>query len=142
MNTQLKSQHGGCLGRLVAVAAFLLLILLGAAYLAVPRERTPEQAAAETKRKKNREVYYTARGVIEKSLKAPSTAKWSSLVLDDGTGVAELDGKPGHYIAEGHVDSQNSFGSMLRARWHVELHDTGDGKYIITHARVGDQTLL
>ena len=60
-----------------------------------------------------------------KKLKAPSTAKFPSF-YDNGVAAERLpDGST--YRVVGYVDSQNSFGAMIRSQWEVQL-DWSDGK--------------
>lgn len=58
--------------------------------------------------------YYTAIATIREHLKAPSTAKFSS-VSEDKAYCEEVAGTV--WEAGGWVDSQNGFGAMLRSRW-------------------------
>lgn len=64
---------------------------------------------------------------VKKSLKAPTTAKFPS-ALDFG--IAPLKNKKGQRITDawevsGYVDSQNSYGAMMRTNWNVKLKKVG-----------------
>ncbi len=63
----------------------------------------------------------TARQFVLKRLKAPSTAKFveeSSMLSRDGT-----------WLVVGAVDSQNSFGAMLRTQYTCGVRHVGDDKW-------------
>ena len=59
--------------------------------------------------------------VIEGILKAPSTADFV------GVKAYELSNEKDVWAVNGYVDSQNSFGAMIRSQWEVQL-DFRDGK--------------
>lgn len=82
---------------------------------------TPEQIAAkrESELQDQRESYarIIAERAITQRLKAPSTADFSGY---SDTQVGPLkDGGPNKWIVKGYVDSQNSFGAMLRNNYQV-----------------------
>lgn len=62
-----------------------------------------------------------AKSVIEGILKAPSTAKFVDV------NAYELSNLKDVWAINGYVDSQNSFGAMIRNQWEVQL-DYRDGK--------------
>lgn len=78
---------------------------------------SPEQA------KKDREIMSIvfAKSVIEKTLKAPSTAKFVDVQAYELSNLKDV------WAVNGYVDSQNSFGAMIRSQWEVQL-DYRDGK--------------
>ncbi len=78
---------------------------------------SPEQVASQ--RRAESEVF--AEDVISKLLKAPSTAKFVDVK------AYELSNLPDVWAVNGYVDSQNSFGAMIRSQWEVQL-DYRDGK--------------
>lgn len=64
--------------------------------------------------------------VVESRLKAPSTAEFSHL---RDTKIEPIENG---FKITGHVDSQNSFGAMLRSEYSVEIYvveETGEKKY-------------
>jgi len=65
------------------------------------------------------QTYITAKSYVENVLKAPSTADFPTL----GT-VRKLDGED-KYVVYGYVDSENSFGAMIRSDWEVRLKYLG-----------------
>jgi hypothetical protein len=62
-----------------------------------------------------------AEEVIKGILKAPSTAKFVDVE------AYELSNEKDVWAINGYVDSQNSFGAMIRSQWEVQL-DYSDGK--------------
>ena len=71
-----------------------------------------------------------AQYLVENNLKAPSTAKFSPC---RETKVILKEGK---YHIFGYVDSQNSFGAMLRSNWEVILESDGNGSYYIVKVEI------
>jgi hypothetical protein len=65
---------------------------------------------------------------LQKSLKAPSTAKFSSY---SETEVAKADADT--YLVNGWVDAQNSFGAVLRARYFCTAGKSGDDSFAVSH---------
>lgn len=70
-------------------------------------------------------AWHMSKRFAERELKAPTTAKWPSH-LDPEVSVEKLGGR--RYLVRGYVDSQNSFGAMIRTRFSVEMqyHDETD----------------
>ena len=62
-----------------------------------------------------------AEQVIEGILKAPSTAKFVDVRAYELSNLKDV------WAVNGYVDSQNSFGAMIRSQWEVQL-DYRDGK--------------
>jgi hypothetical protein len=91
------------------------------------------RAKVEADAKRRQSACYAARIAVERQLKAPSTAKFPSCLSGD-VGVT-LDAEDGLVHVSGHVDSQNSFGAMLRARFYVKMAE-GDGEYAVRSVRV------
>ena len=84
-----------------------------------PSVNTP--SPEEIKNKRRIESIVFAESVIEKILKAPSTAKFVDVE------AYELSNEKDVWAVNGYVDSQNSFGAMIRNQWEVQL-DYRDGK--------------
>lgn len=61
----------------------------------------------------NRSACYIAKDIVKNNLKAPSTADF---------GECSSQNNSNQYIAIGTVDSQNSFGAMLRKTYTVTLY--------------------
>lgn len=66
------------------------------------------------------DAWYACRELIGKNLKAPTTAKYESY---DSSQVADL-GK-GEWLVIMDVDSQNSFGAMIRSTFTCKVRDEG-----------------
>ena len=62
-----------------------------------------------------------AEDVIKKTLKAPSTAKFVDVQAYELSNLKDV------WAVNGYVDSQNSYGAMIRNQWEVQL-DYRDGK--------------
>lgn len=85
-----------------------------------------------------RNAFYAAQNYVEKNLKAPATARFSSLA-DKETGYKTVASR--RYEAWGYVDSENTFGAMLRNKWRVVLQENGED-YQVLYASIGDQLLI
>ena len=76
------------------------------------------------------ELHVQAQEFVKRALKAPSTAEfpWEPVSAGtDGTGL---------YQVESYVDSQNSFGAMVRSEWMVNMRLSGD-RWTLEKMRVG-----
>ncbi len=82
-----------------------------------------DKKEAEQKAQKDREIasIVFAKETIKTLLKAPSTAKFEDVK------AYELLNQKDIWAVNGYVDSQNSFGAMIRSLWEVQL-DYTDGK--------------
>ncbi|TSK09113.1 MAG: zinc ribbon domain-containing protein [Geobacter sp.] len=88
---------------------------------------SPQEIAAKQEENDSIDARTYAKMYVEKTLKAPSTAKWPN-VLDFG--VAPKKDKKGKRIKDiwevsGYVDAQNSFAAMIRTNWYVQLQKVG-----------------
>lgn len=83
--------------------------------LADERERA-RQAAVQTEKEK-KDAYAMSQEFVKDQLKAPATAQFQAYGSNDVVVVA----KDGWYIVKGVVDSQNSFGAMLRSTYYCKL---------------------
>lgn len=90
-------------------------------------------AEAQANQKRRSSACYAARVAVERKLKTPSTAKFPSCLSGD-IGVT-LKGKDGLIHVSGYVDSQNSYGAMLRAQFLVKMTEF-DGGYIPTEVKI------
>lgn len=79
----------------------------------VPPQRTAEQIAYQ----KKHDFEKLAEMNVEMMLKAPSTAKFNSSPL--------VEEKDGIYSIKSWVDSENSFGAMIRSSWSAKAHYIG-----------------
>jgi len=80
------------------------------------------------------DAYYAAKQFVTKSLKAPSTAKFPNPYSGSDCGAF---GSNDVYAAWGYVDSQNSFGAMIRSEWKAAVKDKGESWQLL-YLRVGD----
>lgn len=60
---------------------------------------------------------------VTKRLKSPSTAKFASVIWD---GVRAVKSGKNQYTFRSWVDSQNSFGAMIRTQFNCVIEDAGD----------------
>jgi flagellar basal body-associated protein FliL len=80
----------------------------------------------ESEQSKQIEAFVRSQTAVEKQLKAPSTAKFP-YYSDDGVIVTKL--ATGKYQVNAYVDSENSFGAMVRATYSVTIISTGEDTY-------------
>ena len=81
------------------------------------------EVAPKAREYSNAEVYATAEAVISKYLKAPSTAKFPRM---SEVGISRLEDNG--FKVEGYVDSQNSYGAMIRSPFTTifQFHNESD----------------
>ncbi|KFO66594.1 hypothetical protein ER57_16435 [Smithella sp. SCADC] len=113
----------------------LLLVLFGLMIIANAfglktnqKTETPEDIAAKQTDIDSIDARSWAKIYVEKSLKAPTTAKWPS---GADFGVGQYKDKKGKVVKDvwevsGYVDAQNSFGAMIRTQWYVKLKKIGN----------------
>lgn len=103
-----------CLGAVFGMAA-----LVGGddeATTSAPVDRQAEICAESGQQ----DAYYTSRGLVRQKLKAPSTAEFPNYYTEDGSITVQYLGGCKFTIAAW-VDSQNSFGAMIRTPYLVEV---------------------
>lgn len=106
----------GCVGLLfISVAAFVVFAFI----IGMNEGSSGGQGSHDARR---REAWGAAKYFVKESLKAPTTAKFPSLG-DPGTGIAP---NGAGWRVEGYVDSQNSFGAMIRTKWMVDVTQDGE----------------
>lgn len=113
-----SSIYSWTLGRKVLFFALIPLCAIAIASLAndsssSPEQRTPEQIAYQ----KKHDFAGLAKMNVEMMLKAPSTAKFNS------SPTIKVDGTT--YSIDSWVDSENSFGAMVRSYWSARAHYVG-----------------
>lgn len=138
-----KKRSGGCVMSMVkiVIAGVLLVGIIGAIVSTTKSgPPTPEQVAARSESEELKSAYYAGKGYIQKHLKAPSTAKWSSYYDEDSRTGRRNDITNGFYTV-GYVDAENSFGAKLRQTWRVDLIHDGD-MWRFFYAKLGDQVIL
>ena len=84
---------------------------------------TPVSTPSPEQAKKDREIMSLvfAKDVIKKTLKSPSTAEFVDVKAYELSNLKDV------WAVNGYVDSQNSFGAIIRSQWEVQL-DYRDGK--------------
>jgi RNA polymerase subunit RPABC4/transcription elongation factor Spt4 len=113
---------------------FLLIMFVLSIFAGIFKEEsptkqpTPQEIAAKQEENDSLDARTYAKLYVEKALKAPTTAKWPSTLDFAAAPVKDKDGKPIKDVWEvsGYVDSQNSFGAMIRTEWYVKLRKIGD----------------
>lgn len=79
-------------------------------------------------------VYVLAKKCVKNHLKAPSTAEFCSM-----SDCEFREGEDGVYMMAGTVDSQNTYGAMLRETWSIMAQLDGE-KVTLVLLQIGDQT--
>jgi hypothetical protein len=79
----------------------------------------------------NDEIAYVAQKFVEKSLKAPSTAKFPSLIKSSVKKTSS-----DSYTVISYVDSQNGFGAMIRTNYIVELKQKSNGNLSLVNIKI------
>lgn len=95
----------------VYIAASFSVLIVAALILGNSETKTGPQTGDKTG------AYLIAQEFVTDQLKAPATAKYPS----SATSV-RLVGKKWH--VRGYVDSQNSFGALIRSEWHCVVYTT------------------
>lgn len=87
---------------------------------------SPAEIAQRAKEQERDDAKFMAKEFVEKSLKAPSTAKFQSTY-----DFAASQEKNGNWKVYGYVDAQNSFGAMLRNKFLVTMKKKGDQWFLV-----------
>ncbi len=114
-------------GGIIALILFVVIIFVwgyvffsGGSSPSIPKPHVPGAI----------ELHVQAQQFVKKALKAPTTAEfpWEPVSAGtDGTGL---------YQVESYVDSQNSFGAMVRSEWMVNMRLSGD-RWTLEKMRIG-----
>jgi hypothetical protein len=140
----IKKKSSGCA---IIFAAFFLILVVGILVSSVMRTNiTPEPETKEQREQKQHEedassAFYTAEEFVKKQLKAPLTAKFSSRYDEESGSTKSKTYTNDVWKAWGYVDSQNSFGAMMRSKWHVAMEKKPGDKWTILFSNIGDQTI-
>lgn len=112
------------------IGLFSIIILIVVVTMAVnwlffsgndkPKTQTT-QAEQQAKTYSDTEAYVEAQFILEKFLKAPSTAKYPA---SSQASIERL--KDNGFKVTSYVDSQNGFGAMIRSNWTVLFQYVGD----------------
>ena len=74
------------------------------------------------------EAWVMAQDFVEAALKSPSTAKFSTLPWHLQGGKC-IDFKDGSFYIQAYVDSQNSYGAMIRTWFSIIVTNVGGSKW-------------
>lgn len=83
----------------------------------------------------------SAKDVVTRALKAPSTAKFPGeflTPLEDWSFARNKD----VYQVSSYVDAQNSFGAMIRSDFIIKVSMPKDGDAKITYFKLGDEVII
>lgn len=98
--------------------------VLAAAEQAINRQVEKPIFASETDPGSSYDAYVMAMFFVSDRLKAPATAQFSPF------GVTVIRTEPDFkWVVKGYVDSQNSFGGLMRNRFLAEMTYRGGGEY-------------
>jgi len=92
-------------------------------------------STTESEQSKQIEAFVRSQSVVEKYLKAPSTAKFPYF-SDSGVTVSKI--SENKYKVYAYVDSENSFGAMIRATYSVIITSTGKDTYTYEDIQIND----
>jgi len=115
------------------IFGFLVILFVGIKFADQAKVQAQEQAQAEAEAQaqaliesKKNDAWTMAKDFVRDRLKSPSTAEFPDS-SDDGVVVS--DNQDGTYDIVGYVDSQNSFGAMLRVKFVCKLGNTNDDNW-------------
>lgn len=123
-NTTPSQSAKGCLTSVLIIG--ILAIFIRACFFSKNKSDDPEQIEKELQRKRearNIEAFSYAEVCVKKNLKSPSSAEFDMFE----TKVWEINDST--YMVKGPVDSQNSFGAMIRTYFECELTISNDGTF-------------
>lgn len=113
-------QSIGCGGALLAIIITVVLVY----FSVLPSINTSSNKSSRKKNPDNIEICVMTRSFVERSLKAPSTAKFPSC---SSLKIVRLGDQA--YRVSSYVDAQNSFGAMLRKYYTVEIKYKGNDNW-------------
>ena len=95
-----------------SITKFYLIATVFALFLSSCGSGTPEKRTSITEH----EAKLVAEGQVETLIKSPSTADFS------GLGETSIEPIKDGYNVTGYVDSQNSFGAIIRSNYSVDIY--------------------
>lgn len=98
-----KKKTSGCFSIILGIVLIIIIIAIFSSDSKDSGSKIPDKT----------EAYITAKDYVKQELKAPATAEFSDYTCDEGIDST--------YFLNGVVDSQNSFGALLRSNWTVKL---------------------
>jgi hypothetical protein len=108
-----QSQADGCIPILFVLAIVFVIFIV---FVAKNDSSTPRPMDSGV-------VYYTSTDIVKKFLKAPTTTKFAE---PEGKEAGAFCRSNNAWHVWGYVDSQNSFGAMIRDNWSMEAEVNGD----------------
>lgn len=90
------------------------------------KQLSQEDIAAKKNFSDSIDAQVWAKQFVEQRLKAPSTAKWQDSA---DVAVAKVAGSKNKWLVQGYVDSQNSYGAMLRMQYWATMNKKTDGSW-------------
>jgi TPR repeat protein len=111
------------------ILVFLLLALAGC------DPQSPEQAARASEANAYRTAYTMATQLVAQHLKSPTTAKFSSFQETGAEKAGEI------WRLSGFVDSQNSFGAMMRSKWYAAIQNKSGDEWSALYIRIGEDEI-
>jgi len=84
------------------------------------------------------DAWQMSKQFVTRGLKAPKTADFpwfSEEFVQRGQGSND-------FTVSAYVDSQNSFGALIRSDWTARVHHEGSGNWRLRYLRIGDETIL
>ena len=100
---------------------FICMITLAVLYSCVSNSNKSDPKVVTADAMKSGAYAYCV-GVVKRNLKAPKSA-------DFPWGVEVVQTVDGKYVVQSYVDSQNSFGALIRTRYRCELSNAGSDDY-------------
>ena len=110
----------------LATSGAVVVVLLLGYLIANPAPSDSSRQADDTDTDNGSMAYVQCQDYVKEYLKAPSTAKFSGITE---TEVHWRKGNGHRYGVIGWVDSQNSFGAMLRTKYICKATDEWNGKW-------------
>jgi hypothetical protein len=118
----------------IAVGCTFLLIIFIAIYIIWPSSSDPEKKDYKTELSKTVDAWILVENHVKKSLKSPGSAKFPFAASKDCV-TKESDST---YFINCYVDSQNSFGALIRTYFQARVEFNSDGDYWMTEFNVID----
>lgn len=123
----------------VALAIIIILVLLGLiGSLFTGGNHGSLSKTVTVQQHDEKEAFYISQQIVEKILKAPSTAKFPWFSESEVRGLSD-----GSYHVKSYVDSQNSFGAMLRSNYlwigHFDVQSNG---WKTEYFKLGDEEII
>lgn len=119
--------------KLVGIACASTMLVLVVVGPLMPNLPTKALATCEDRVLAPIKAYRVAVDGVRGQLKAPTTATFSPMSESE---VRATDSKARKFLVRGTVDSQNSFGAMLRGRFEAEVQGSNTEPFELISARL------